>query len=164
LLCGDQEPKLTPEQFGEAVASGEVFEAAREALQAAIVDFTPPSQRPMLLKVLETEKAEQQARDWKKKANEYELEADKIAKKLLEGQVAVIASSIVVVIDVAGATHAALAIYVAITIDAPAPHAVIPVSRSCSEVPGSNLETFVPCFLHRTFLEPLVTACGSDRL
>ena len=32
----------------------------------------------------ETEKAEQQARDWKKKANEHELEADKIAKKLLE--------------------------------------------------------------------------------
>lgn len=62
LLCGDHEPKLTPEQFGEAVASGEVFEAAREAMQAAIVDFTPPSQRPMLLKVLETEKAETAAR------------------------------------------------------------------------------------------------------
>lgn len=62
LLCADQEPKLTPEQFGEAVASGEVFDSAREALQAAIVDFTPPSQRPMLLKVLETEKAEQAAR------------------------------------------------------------------------------------------------------
>ncbi len=65
LLCGDQETegvKLTPEQFGEAVASGEVFEAARVALQEAIVDFTPPSQRPMLLKVLEAEQKEQAAR------------------------------------------------------------------------------------------------------
>lgn len=63
LLCGDQgEPALTPEQFGEAVASGEVFEAARVALQEAIVDFTPPSQRPMLLKVLEAERKEQAAR------------------------------------------------------------------------------------------------------
>ena len=63
LLCGeDQEPKLTPQQFAEAVASGEVFQAARDALQDAIVDFTPPSQRPMLLKVLETERAEMAAR------------------------------------------------------------------------------------------------------
>ncbi len=65
LLCGDQESegaKVTPDQFGEAVASGEVFEAAREALKVAIVDFTPPSQRPMLLKVLEAEKKEQAAR------------------------------------------------------------------------------------------------------
>jgi len=62
LLCGEQEPQLTPEQFGESVASGEVFEAARVALQEAIVDFTPPSQRPMLLKVLEAEQKEQAAR------------------------------------------------------------------------------------------------------
>lgn len=65
LLCGDQEsdgPKVTAVQFGEAVASGEVFEAAREALKVAIVDFTPPSQRPMLLKVLEAEQKEQAAR------------------------------------------------------------------------------------------------------
>jgi len=65
LLCGEQEAqgvKLTPEQFAEAVASGEVFEAARIALQEAIVDFTPPSQRPMLLKVLEAERKEQAAR------------------------------------------------------------------------------------------------------
>ncbi len=65
LLCGDQESeggKVTAEQFGEAVASGEVFEAAREALKEAVVDFTPPSQRPMLLKVLETEQKEQSAR------------------------------------------------------------------------------------------------------
>ena len=65
LLCGDQGTegaKLTPEQFAEAVASGEVFEAARTALQEAIVDFTPPSQRPMLLKVLEAEQKEQAAR------------------------------------------------------------------------------------------------------
>ena len=65
LLCGDQESeggKVTAEQFGEAVASGEVFEAAREALKEAIVDFTPPSQRPMLTKVLEAEQKEQAAR------------------------------------------------------------------------------------------------------
>ena len=65
LLCGDQETeggKVTAEQFGEAVASGEVFESAREALKEAVVDFTPPSQRPMLLKVLEAEKKEQAAR------------------------------------------------------------------------------------------------------
>ena len=61
LLCGDQEPVLTPDQFAEAVASGEVFEAARIALQESIVDFTPPSQRPMLLKVLEAEQKEQAA-------------------------------------------------------------------------------------------------------
>ena len=79
LLCGDQEPKLTPEQFGEAVASGEVFDAAREALQAAIVDFTPPSQRPMLLKVLETEKAEQAARA--------EVVMEKISGDVLQDQV-----------------------------------------------------------------------------
>lgn len=62
LLCGDQEPVFTPDQFAEAVADGEVFEAARVALQESIVDFTPPSQRPMLLKVLETERREQAAR------------------------------------------------------------------------------------------------------
>jgi hypothetical protein len=62
LLCADQEPGITPEKFAEAVASGEVFEAARTALQEAIVDFTPPSQRPMLQKVLETERAEMAAR------------------------------------------------------------------------------------------------------
>jgi hypothetical protein len=62
LLCGDQEPHLTAEQFGEAVASGEVFDAARVALQDSIVDFTPPSQRPMLQKVLEAERKEQAAR------------------------------------------------------------------------------------------------------
>jgi len=62
LLCGDQEPQLTPDQFGEAVASGDVFEAARTTLQDSIVDFTPPSQRPMLLKVLEAEQREQAAR------------------------------------------------------------------------------------------------------
>lgn len=62
LLCGDQEPKLTPDQFGEAVASGDVFESARVALQDSIVDFTPPSQRPMLQKVLEAERREQAAR------------------------------------------------------------------------------------------------------
>lgn len=62
LLCADQEPKLSPEQFGEAVASGEVFEAARDAIQEAVLDFTPPSQRPMLLKVLEAERKEQAAR------------------------------------------------------------------------------------------------------
>jgi hypothetical protein len=60
LLCA--EPSETPDAFAESVASGEVFERARDALQDAIVDFTPPSQRPMLLKVLETEKAEQAAR------------------------------------------------------------------------------------------------------
>lgn len=62
LLCSDQPPEVTPEQFAEAVASGEVFEAAREALQEALLDFTPPSQRPLLQKVLETERREQQAR------------------------------------------------------------------------------------------------------
>jgi hypothetical protein len=65
LLCGDQETeggKVTPEQFGESVASGEVFEAASDALKEAIVDFTPPPQRPMLLKVLEAEQKEQAAR------------------------------------------------------------------------------------------------------
>ncbi len=65
LLCGDQETeggKVTPDQFGEAVASGDVFEAARVALHEAIVDFTPPYQRPMLLKVLETEQKEYTAR------------------------------------------------------------------------------------------------------
>jgi hypothetical protein len=79
LLCGEQEPKLTPEQFGEAVASGEVFDAAREALQAAIVDFTPPSQRPMLQKVLETERAEQAARA--------EVVMEKITGDVLQDQV-----------------------------------------------------------------------------
>ena len=65
LLCGDQDSeggKVTPEQFGEAVASGEVFEAARTALHEAIVDFTPPSQRSMLQAVLEAEQKEQAAR------------------------------------------------------------------------------------------------------
>jgi hypothetical protein len=65
LLCGDQKDegaKLTPEQFGEAVASGEVFEAARVALHDAIVDFTPPSQREMLQAVLTAEQKEQAAR------------------------------------------------------------------------------------------------------
>ncbi len=62
LLCSDQEPQLTPDQFAEAVASGDVFEAARVALQESILDFTPPSQRPMLRKVLEAEKREQEAR------------------------------------------------------------------------------------------------------
>jgi len=65
LLCGDQDTeggKVTAEQFGEAVANGEVFESACVALQEAIVDFTPPSQRPMLQKVLETAKKEQAAR------------------------------------------------------------------------------------------------------
>lgn len=61
LLCADQEPKLTPEQFAEAVASGDVFERARAALQEAVVDFTPPSQRPALQKALETEIAVQTA-------------------------------------------------------------------------------------------------------
>lgn len=65
LLCGDQEgegKKLTPGEFAEVVANGEVFEAAGKALQDAVVDFTPPSQRPMLTKVLETERKEQAAR------------------------------------------------------------------------------------------------------
>jgi len=65
LLCGEQETeggKVTPDQFGEAVASGEVFEAAREALKEAVVNFTPTSDRPMLLKVLESEQKEQAAR------------------------------------------------------------------------------------------------------
>ncbi len=62
LLCGDQEPLLTPEEFAESVASGEVFEAARITLQESIVNFTPPPQRPMLLKVLEAEGKEQAAR------------------------------------------------------------------------------------------------------
>jgi hypothetical protein len=61
LLCSDQQPPLTPEQFAEAVASGEVFERARAALQDSVVDFTPPSQRPALLKALETEEAVQTA-------------------------------------------------------------------------------------------------------
>lgn len=65
LLCGDQEPdgkKLTPEQFGEAVASGDVFEAAQKALHEAILDFTLPSRREMLQTVLETAEKEQAAR------------------------------------------------------------------------------------------------------
>jgi len=61
LLCSDQEPKLTPDLFAESVASGEVFERARDALQEAIVDFTPPSQRAALLKALATEKEVQTA-------------------------------------------------------------------------------------------------------
>ena len=61
LLCGDQEPRLTPDAFAESVASGEVFERARDALQAAVVDFTPPSQRQALLKALATEKEVQTA-------------------------------------------------------------------------------------------------------
>ena len=59
LLCA--EPSETPDAFAESVASGEVFERARDALQDAIVDFTPPSQRPALLKALETEKQVQSA-------------------------------------------------------------------------------------------------------
>ncbi len=65
LLCGDQAEegeKLTHEKFGEVLSTGELFEAAREALKVAIVDFTPPSQRPMLTKVLEAEQKEQAAR------------------------------------------------------------------------------------------------------
>ena len=65
LLCGDQESEgvsISTTQFGEAVASGEVFEAAREALKEAIVDFTPPSQRPMLTTVLEAEQKEPASR------------------------------------------------------------------------------------------------------
>lgn len=56
LLCSDQEPRLTPDQFAEAVASGDVFEAARTAIYEAITDFTPPSQRSALRKALETER------------------------------------------------------------------------------------------------------------
>jgi hypothetical protein len=77
LLCA--EAGETPDAFAESVASGEVFDAAREALQAAIVDFTPPSQRPMLLKVLETEKAEQAARA--------EVVMEKISGDVLQDQV-----------------------------------------------------------------------------
>ena len=65
LLCGDQEEegkKLKPDQFAEAVGDGDTFEAAQEALKEALVDFTPTSQRAMLLKVLETEKESQTAR------------------------------------------------------------------------------------------------------
>ena len=65
LLCGEQEgegAKLEPDQFAEAVASGEVFEAAGTALREAIINFTPPSQRPMLETVLETSQKEQEAR------------------------------------------------------------------------------------------------------
>lgn len=62
LLCGDQEPVLGPDQFGEAVGDGDVFDSARAAIQEAILDFTPPSQRPMLQKVLEAERREQAAR------------------------------------------------------------------------------------------------------
>lgn len=61
LLCSDQEPRLTPDRFAESIASGEIFEAAQDALQAAVVDFTLPSQRPTLQKALETEKAVKQA-------------------------------------------------------------------------------------------------------
>ena len=56
LLCEGQPPALTPEQFAESVASGDVFEAAKNAIYEAIVDFTPPSQRPALQKALETER------------------------------------------------------------------------------------------------------------
>jgi hypothetical protein len=65
LLCEDQEAegvKLTHEKFGEVLSTGELFESARDALKEAVVDFTPPSQRPMLLKVLEAEQKEQEAR------------------------------------------------------------------------------------------------------
>lgn len=61
LLCSDQEPRLTPEQFAEAVASGDVFERARDAIHEAVADFTPPSQRTALTKALETEKEVQAA-------------------------------------------------------------------------------------------------------
>lgn len=61
LLCGDQSPVLTPDAFAESIASGEVFEAARDALHEAVLDFTRPSQRPALLKVLETAKADMTA-------------------------------------------------------------------------------------------------------
>jgi hypothetical protein len=59
LLCA--EPGETPDGFAESVASGEVFERARDAMQEAIVDFTPPSQRAALLKALATEKEVQTA-------------------------------------------------------------------------------------------------------
>lgn len=63
LLCGEQgEPVLKPDQFAEAVASGDVFEAASEALRVAIVDFTQPSQRELLQNVLETDRKCQEAR------------------------------------------------------------------------------------------------------
>lgn len=55
LLCSDQEPRLTPDAFAEAVASGEVFERARKAIHEAVADFTPPSQRKALQRALETE-------------------------------------------------------------------------------------------------------------
>lgn len=55
LLCADQDPHVTPEQFAEAVGAGEVFDRAKEALRDAVADFTPPSQRPAMLKAWETE-------------------------------------------------------------------------------------------------------------
>ena len=61
LLCGDQSPVLTPDAFAESVASGDVFEAARDALHEAVLDFIRPSQRPALQKVLATAKADMEA-------------------------------------------------------------------------------------------------------
>lgn len=61
LLCGDQPPVLSPDAFAESIASGDVFEAARDALHEAVMDFIRPSQRPALLKVLETAKADMTA-------------------------------------------------------------------------------------------------------
>ena len=57
LLCADQDPTTTPDKFAEAMASGEVFEAAKKAIYEAVTDFTQPSLRPALAKALETEAA-----------------------------------------------------------------------------------------------------------
>lgn len=57
LLCADQDPTTTPDKFADAMASGEVFEAAKHAIYEAITDFTQPSLRPALAKALETEAA-----------------------------------------------------------------------------------------------------------
>lgn len=57
LLCAEQDPTTTPDKFADAMASGEVFAAAKKAIYEAITDFTQPSLRPALQKALETEAA-----------------------------------------------------------------------------------------------------------
>jgi hypothetical protein len=57
ILCQHQakSANITAEQFGKAMAKGEVIEGAEAALRAALTDFTRPSRRDALTAVLQAQ-------------------------------------------------------------------------------------------------------------
>ena len=57
LFCEEQArtANITAEQFGKAMAKGEVIEGAETALRAALTDFTRPSRRDALTAVLQSQ-------------------------------------------------------------------------------------------------------------